>query len=628
MFRQKVLHAAERGHAIFIELAYSSKNASLLGKATSSNGFRVPLEHAALANAARYDRYAVARALIDKGLDLNAAYMKVKESFTRSEGHMIDGSPLHNSVAWGNPRTAQLLLENGADVNARKSGCGKTALFDAVEPSGYGVNSPPTDVLDTAKWTAMTRLLLDYGADINIKSDKRESILYAAACGGHMEVLQLLLDAGACDLLEDTTQTDGFTPLMAASCAKHGAVTRMFLEMGADCNRHAANGLDALSLAVELVHPVIDPTPTIEALLEYGADVNGDGQNISPLSWAVYWNNLVAVKLLLMAGADVDKVDPQGATPLETWLALRPGGFLGNDVRTMFRSFSQNPSNPSIEVFRELLEKGANANWPTSNGSTLLIEACSSHGSYDRLRLPAIKELLQHGADVNGRNHNGDTPLITVCSATSLGEAQQIRIISEFMKYKVNTELINHQGETALVKAIGSIAQDLRVVGILLACGADINQTNARGDTPLMTVYADTALPQFWRIELLNLLSRHRANLNHINRRGDSVLTKALRCQESVVIKALLTTNVNVNQASGNGDTPLMLVCESQLSILEKVEIMEILLAKGARIPEGALADVKTFILEVEGRDRVLGSMLRVMTEKERGERRGVDLAF
>lgn len=71
-----------------------------------------------------------------------------------------------------------------------------------------------------------------------------------------------------------------------------------------------------------------------------------------------------------------------------------------------------------------------------------------------------------------------------------------------------------------------------------------------------------------------------------------------------------------------------MLLYKSQLCILEKVEIMEILLTKGARIPEGALADMKTFILEVEGRDRVLGSMLRVMTEKERGERRGVDVAF
>ena len=88
----------------------------------------------------------------------------------------------------------------------------------------------------------------------------------------------MLLDPGACNLREDTTQTDGFTSLMAASYAEHGAVTRMFLE----------------------------------------------------------------------TGADVDKVDPQGATPLETWPALRPGSFLGNDVRTMCRSFSKNISNPSI----------------------------------------------------------------------------------------------------------------------------------------------------------------------------------------------------------------------------------------------------------------------------------------
>lgn len=624
MFRQKVVYAAEWGHAVFIELAYSSKNAHLLSKATFSKGFTVPLEHTALAEAARYDRYAVVRVLIGRGLDLNAAHVKEKESCRRSDDHtttsdeqIIYVNPLHIGVAWGHTRTAQLLLENGADVNARRCGWGKTALFDAVELSGYEVNSSLRDLLAATKRIAMTRLLLDYGADINIKSDNSESILYAAASGGYTEVLELLLKAGACRLLEDTTKSDGFSPLMAASCAKQGVVTRMLLEMGADCNKHAANGLDALSLAVEPIHPVTDPTSTIEALLEYGADVNGDGQSIPPLSWAVYWNNLVAVKLLLTAGADVNKVDSLGATPLETWLALRPGGFLGHDVRTMFRTFSQNTSNPSIAICRELLKRGANANWPTSNGSTLLIEACSSHGSYDRLRLPAVRELLQHGGDVNGRNRNGDTPLITICSITSLEEVQRIRIISELMKYKVNTELINNQGDTALLRAIHNVNQDLRIIGILLACGANINQPNAKGDTPLMTVCANTTLPQFWRLELLELFSRHRANLNHVNRRGESALIKALNCQESLVIKALLTTNVNVNQASGNGDTPLMLVCESKLSTLEKAEIMEILLAKGARIKETALAEVvETFILEVEGRDRVLGLFLRTMTEK------------
>ena len=132
-----------------------------------------------------------------------------------------------------------------------------------------------------------------------------------AAIGIEIEILLSLRDKESyIDETEDATQTDGFTPSMAASGVKHVAVTRMSLEMGADCNRHAANGLDALSLAVEPVHPAIDPTPTIEALLEYGANVNGDGRPISPRFWAVYRNELVAVKLLPMAGANVDRAGP------------------------------------------------------------------------------------------------------------------------------------------------------------------------------------------------------------------------------------------------------------------------------------------------------------------------------
>lgn len=84
-------------------------------------------------------------------------------------------------------------------------------------------------------------------------------------------------------------------------------------------------------------------------------------------------------------------------------------------------------------------------------------------------------------------------------------------------------------------------------------------------------------------------------------------MIKTLNSRESTVIKALLTTNVNVNQANGDGNTPLILLSESQLSTLEKVDIMELLLIKGARINEAALAEVfETFIVDVEGRDRVL----------------------
>ncbi len=60
-----------------------------------------------------------------------------------------------------------------------------------------------------------------------------------------------------------------------------------------------------------------------------------------------------------------------------------------------------------------------------------------------------------------------------------------------------------------------------------------------------------------------------------------------------------------------------MLLCKSKLPPLEKGEIIELLLAKGARIQETALNEILgTFLLAVEGRDRILSSVLRSMTGK------------
>ena len=76
-----MLHTTERGYTIFIELIYSLKNASLLSKTTFNKDFKVSLKYIVLTNAARYDRYIIIKVLINKDLDLNATYIKVKELF-------------------------------------------------------------------------------------------------------------------------------------------------------------------------------------------------------------------------------------------------------------------------------------------------------------------------------------------------------------------------------------------------------------------------------------------------------------------------------------------------------------------------------------------------------------------
>src|SRR4029450_5887356 len=101
-------------------------------------------------------------------------------------------TPLHHAAGFGALATMKLLLDKGADVNAknkRKS----TPLFWAIH--------------DEAK----VRLLLDRGADINARTaDGRSPVYQAASLGNGIPVLRLLLDK---DAPPDAKTLTGMTPL-------------------------------------------------------------------------------------------------------------------------------------------------------------------------------------------------------------------------------------------------------------------------------------------------------------------------------------------------------------------------------------------------------------------------------
>jgi ankyrin repeat protein len=115
----------------------------------------------------------------------------------------------------------------------------------------------------------------------------------------------------------------------------------------------------------------------VRALLKQAADVNGaQGDGMTALHWAAMKDDADLAQLLLYAGANVRATTRIGAyTPLV--LAARQG---------------------SATVMAPLLKAGADANAPTSNGTTPLMLASAS-GSVDAVRL-----LLDNGADVNAKN--------------------------------------------------------------------------------------------------------------------------------------------------------------------------------------------------------------------------------
>lgn len=124
---------------------------------------------APLAAAALGGQPDVVKLLLDKGL-------KVDEINKQGE------TALMTAAAAGHAEVVQVLLDRGADVNARDVHR-RSALNHAVFIRGH---------------VEAARVLLDGGADINARDDPAErTILMHAAQSGHLEVVQVLLDKGA-----------------------------------------------------------------------------------------------------------------------------------------------------------------------------------------------------------------------------------------------------------------------------------------------------------------------------------------------------------------------------------------------------------------------------------------------
>ncbi|MGB3694161.1 MAG: ankyrin repeat domain-containing protein [Spirulinaceae cyanobacterium] len=153
---------------------------------------------------------------------------------------------LHYAAVKGNYEIVALLIENGADVNARSN--------ESSTPLHWAMQSRNPETIT---------LLIEKGADFEAVDQRGTTPLYWAAAHGAKEATLILLAKGANVNAEDKNES---TALHAAARLGRTDIVKLLIENGAEVNARMTSGETPLNMALKENHQ-----QTANLLKSYGA---------------------------------------------------------------------------------------------------------------------------------------------------------------------------------------------------------------------------------------------------------------------------------------------------------------------------------------------------------------------
>jgi ankyrin repeat protein len=448
--------------------------------------------------------------------------------------------PLVRAAAAGDATAIRALIKQGHDVNATGPD-GATALHWAVRAD------------DLATVDALIRA----GARVSVTNALGVQPVYVAAQNGNAAMLARLLDAKA-DV--NTADAAGDTLLMAAVRAESLDAVRLLVERGAKVNAADPDvAQTALSWAArlnntEILRALVTAGATVDAATRVGpkpavrppgagggshgvgivrSGVPPQGEQLpapggmTPLLFAARDGLLDAAKLLVEAGANIDKADPNGITPL--LMAI---------------------TNGQLPVAQFLVDRGADLKaadwygrtplWAAVEVRNLDLRSNATENGVDReAALRLMTSLLDKGADVNAR-------------------VKEFPPARRYMLPLGSLEWVDITGQTAFTRAAQSA--DLEAMRLLLAKGADAKIATFNGTNALMMAAGvNWVIGQTYGsrwVEAVQLCLDLGFDVNAVNQMGLAAVHGAANRGSDDVIELLVKRGARLDVPDKEGRTP------------------------------------------------------------------------
>jgi ankyrin len=407
-------------------------------------------------------------------------------------------SDVADAAMKGNREAVRRLLQRKADVNIPQVD-GTTALHWAVR----------VDDLD------MADMLIRAGANVSAATREGVTPVELAAMNGNAAMLVKLIRAGA-DPNAPLTEYGDTALMMASRTGKTDAIMAL-LETGAQVNaKETWGGTTALMWAAAEGHPA-----AVKVLVDHGADANArsnfvpaangrgfegrtpvaprSGQGVeefasgslTPLMLTAREGDVESARILVAAGADVNAIAGDGKDALG--LAIFNGNY---DLASFLIDNKSKVNQADTQAFTPLFWAVDRRNMETAPNFPWMVTTDP---------LPLIKRLLDAGANPNALVNNtprarmraGSPRIVFATALMRAAFSGDLQLVKLLLSYGADPTIVSKDGETMVSAAAGlgfiqgyskgkPAAERLETVKLFVELGADVNQADDYGITPLM----------------------------------------------------------------------------------------------------------------------------------------------